>query len=275
MTKILKADRRLEDFDKEKLINSLINSGANQGLAVEIAEHIQRELKDGMSSDQISKHSAFLLEKHSKKVAVSYSLKNAVLALGPSGFPFEKFIAEILKEKGYQTLVGEIVTGQCAEHELDVLAFNENKLIAIEAKFHNEHGIRSDLKVALYVQARFEDLLQKEYDYGGKRKFNENWLITNTKFTSSAFKYGKCKGMTMIGWNYPKEGNLQDMIEDSGLHPLTCLTTLSQKQKIEALKSGEVLCKKLHNNEGLLKSIGISGEKMDEVKREINLVCEI
>ncbi len=273
--KILKADKQLEEFNEEKFVNSLARSGATRELASEIAEHIRQELREGMSTSQIAKHSAFLLRKKSEKVATSYSLKDAVLALGPSGFPFERFIAELLKEKGYQTLVGEIIRGRCVEHELDVIAFNENKLVAVEAKFHNEHGVKSDLKVALYVQARFEDLSFKEFNYGHLRKFDENWLITNTKFTKSALEYGRCVGINMIGWNYPKKGNLQDMIEDSGLHPLTCLETLSQRQKIEILKSGEVLCKKLHNNEELLKSVGLSKEKIGEVRQEINLVCEI
>lgn len=272
---IIKQDGEKESFSDQKLVDSLKKSGADQNLADEIVEHIKKEIKSGMSTSQIAKHATFLLKQRSKKVATSYSLKEAVLDLGPTGFPFEKFIAEILKEKGYETRVGEILKGGCADHEIDVLAFNENKLIVIEAKFHNNHGIKTDLKTALYVKARFDDLKEQNFNFGFTRNPNENWLITNTKFTSSAIKYGKCAGLTMTSWNYPKENNLQNMIEDSGLHPLTCLDTLSQKQKIEALKTGEVLCKKLHNNEELLKSIGLEEEKIAEVKKEIVLVCGI
>ena len=77
-------------------------------------------------------------------------------------------------------------------------------------------GTKSDLKVALYVKARIDDLKQNVFNYGGKdRQLDEGWLVTNTKFSSTALHYGLCNNMTMIGWNYPEKGNLQDMIVES------------------------------------------------------------
>jgi len=100
-------------------------------------------------------------------------------------------------------------------HEVDVVAYNAKKLIMIEAKFHNELGTKSDLKVVLYIKARFDDLAENVFNYGGQnRKITDSWLVTNTKFSSTAIHYGVCKNLTMIGWNYPEKGNLQDMIEE-------------------------------------------------------------
>jgi len=275
MIKIIKQNGELEDFDPEKLRSSLLRSKASEELSEEIIEHIQKELRDGMGTDQIYKHAFFLLEKKSKPVALSYSLRRAILTLGPSGFPFEKYLGEILKEKGYTVKTDQIVRGKCAEHELDVIAYNENKLIAIEAKFHNSLGIKSDLKTALYVKARGEDLANIEFNYGKKRKFDENWLVTNTKFSSSAINYGKCAGMTLIGWNYPERGNLQDIIQDSGLHPITCLQSLSNIQKTAILSSGTVLCKSLKPGSEILNSLRLNKEKLEEVGREVSAVCPI
>ena len=275
MTKILKSDKEIEDFDPEKLRGSILKSGASPETAEEIIKHVENEIKEGMSTSQIYKHTAFLLDKKSRKVAVSYSLKRAVMDLGPSGFPFERFLGELLKEKGYEVRVGEILKGNCTDYEIDVVAYNENKLFIIEAKFHNSLGIKSDVKTALYVKARFNDLKDSEHGFGERRKIDENWLVTNTKFTSKALEYGKCANLVMISWNYPKEGNLQDMIEDSGLHPLTCLKSLNQNQKKEILKTGTVLCKKLKGNKGLLGSVGIKDNKAKEVEDEISLICEI
>ena len=99
---------------------------------------------------------------------------------------------------------------------MDGVAWNEEKLIMVEAKFHNELGIKSDLKVALYVKARMDDLKGSVFNYGGKdRKLSEGWLVTNTKFSSTAIHYGVCQNLVMIGWNYPEKGNLQDMIEET------------------------------------------------------------
>jgi len=157
--RIIKESGEIENFDEGKLINSLLKARATNELVEEIVAHIKTELKEGMGTDQIYKHASFLLKKKSRKVEISYSLKRAVLDLGPSGFPFEKFIGEILREKGFKVINNLLIKGRCAEHELDVLAYNENKLITAEAKFHNSLGVKSDLKTALYVKAKFDDFV--------------------------------------------------------------------------------------------------------------------
>lgn len=267
---IVKASGKVEPFVQEKLESSLFKAGAKEEVVNEIVEHIVSELKDGMSTSQIYKHAFFLLQKKSKPVATQYSLRRAIMDLGPSGFPFEEFVSQILKEKGYETLTDQTVLGGCVEHEVDVIAWNENKLIMAEAKFHNELGIKSDLKIALYVKARFDDLRLNSFFYGKKRSLDEGWLITNTKFTSTAIHYAICNGLTLIGWNYPEKGNLQDMITDSGLHPLTCLMSLSQSQKKSLLSQGIVLVLALKNNPRLLHSLGLNEEKAKKVIDEIN-----
>ncbi|TAL49022.1 ATPase [Patescibacteria group bacterium] len=266
---IVKASGERELFDRTKLDGSLLRAGADKETISEIAGHVEKELKDGMSTSQIYKHAFFLLEKHQKPAAVRYSLRRAVMELGPSGFPFEDFVAYILKEKGYEVKTGETVLGGCVAHEIDIVAWNENKLIMAEAKFHNEPGIKSDLKITLYVKARVDDLKEVKHNYGRVRDLDEGWLITNTKFTTTAIHYGECKGLTLIGWNYPKEGNLQDLIEDSGLHPVTCLTSLSGAQKKSLMSQGVVLCRSLKEHPDVLHSIGFNDQKTKEVLDEI------
>lgn len=267
---IVKASGKKQAFDSNKFLGSLISAGADPKTAESIVDHITEELKDGMSTDQIFRHAFFLLEKAQKPVAVRYSLRRAVMELGPSGFPFEKFIAEILKQKGYEVLTDQHVLGECVEHEIDVIAWNENKLIMAEAKFHNELGVKSDLKIALYVKARVDDLKGVTYNYGKERFVDEGWLITNTKFTETAIHYGECKNLTLIGWNYPEKGNLQDMIVDSGLHPITCLVSLSGSQKKSLLLRGIVLCKTLKEDPTILPSLGMNHQKIASILEEIN-----
>ena len=197
-----------------------------------------------------------------RHVARSYSLRRAVMDLGPSGFPFEDFVAEILRAKGFECVTRQTVIGGCVPHEVDIVAWTAKKLVMIEAKFHNELGLKSDLKVVLYVKARFDDLKDNVYNYGGKnRKMNDGWLVTNTKFSSTAIHYAECKNMTLIGWNYPEKGSLQDMIEGEGLHPVTCLTTLGESEKKSLLAAGVVLCSKLKDNPELISNI--LGEHFD------------
>ncbi len=213
---IIKSTGQRELFNEEKLCSSLKRSGATDEATEDVLAYIKSELHEGMSTADIYKHAFDQLHKWKKPVAMRYSIRRAVMELGPTGFPFEQFIAEYFKDKGFQTLTDQTVLGACVPHEVDVVAWNDEKLIMAEAKFHNELGIKSDLKVVLYVKARFDDLKETTFDYGGReRKLSEGWLITNTKFSSTAIHYGECQKLIMIGWNYPEKGNLHDMIENS------------------------------------------------------------
>jgi hypothetical protein len=202
-----------------------------------------------------------------------YSLKRAVMELGPSGFPFEDFIGEIFKAKGFKVETGVMLQGSCVEHEVDLVAENDQKSILGEVKFHNQLGIKSDVKVALYVNSRIEDIKKYRAERGG-RPIDEGWLITNTKFTKQAVQYANCKGLKVLSWTYPRFGNLQDLIEQTGIHPITCLTTLSKQEKLNLLTSGVVLCKTIDENREAMQKLGMSDTKMNKVLEEGKVLCQ-
>ncbi|MFM2357919.1 MAG: hypothetical protein RJA61_656 [Candidatus Parcubacteria bacterium] len=269
---IVKSDGTKELFEAQKLHDSLTRAGADSSLSKNIIQHIENELQDGMSTEEIYRRAFFLLKKRNRRIAVKYSLRTAVMDLGPSGFPFEKFVAEIFKSRGFETKTGEIVMGGCVAHEVDVVAWNENKLIMVEAKFHNQIGFKSDLKVALYIKARYEDLKEAKHMYGFARPLDEMWLVTNTKFTQTAIHYAECKGLKLVGWNHPVKGNLQDLIDDGGVHPITCLSTLTKVQRKALLEQDVILCRQLIDRTDILKSFGFSDEKINKVLEEIALL---
>jgi len=271
---IIKATGEREEFNPQKLRSSLMRAGASEEKADKIVSQIESELKDGDSTREIYRRAFILLEKDERPTAVRYSLRRAIMELGPTGFPFEQFIAKIFQTKGFETTTDYIAKGECADHEIDVVAWNKEKLIMAEAKFHNQHGIKSDLKVVLYVKARWDDIINQEFnDFGdGPKKLDEGWLITNTKFSESAVKYAKCRGMKLIGWNYPQEGNLQDMIEEANLHPITCLNSTTPSEEKLLMEAGVMLCKQAKANPDILKQAGLSEEKIASVMEEINLI---
>ena len=271
---IKKLDGTMEPFEERKLRMSLDRSGASSEAIDRIVLHIKNELTEGMTTSVIYKHAFNILKEKERTSAARYSLKRAVMELGPTGFPFERFIGEILKAKGYKITLGVTMEGACSPHEVDVLAEKDNELILIEAKFHNELKVKSDLKVALYVEARYLDL--EKNNFSGllkKGQKHECWIITNTDFTRNAVRYGKCVGMKVIGWSQPVGKGLQDLIEETALHPLTCLTTLSNVEKKAVLKSGNVLCRDLKNDISILKNAGLSNTKLNSVIEEISRVC--
>lgn len=269
---IIKYGGEKEPFDKRKLEYSLVKAGASSASVSKILEHVENELKEEMTTSQIYSHAFFLLRKLERPASLKYSLKRAIMELGPTGFPFEAYVAEIFRSRGFEALVGEHVQGKCVVHEVDVVAYNDKKLIMSEIKFHNEPGLSCDLKVALYVKARFDDLRGVEFDYGKPRTLDEGWLITNTKFTSTALEYGMCNGIHMIGWNFPEKGNLQDMIEDGDLHPITCLKSISARQAKSLVEQKIVLCKDLAGKDNVLRSIGLNDDDIKDVMQEISLL---
>lgn len=272
---VIKSTGERERFSLKKLRRSLTRSGADDETIKRIVDHIVPELHNGMRTAQIYKHAYDILKKNKYPVAIRYSLRKAVMELGPSGFPFEKFVAEVLRGKGFTARTGVILPGFCVSHEVDVLMEKDDRHIFAECKFHNQQGIKTDVKVALYVHARFLDL-QRGHDEKelALPKVHEGWLITNTKLTSDAIQYANCAGLTVIGWDYPEEGNLQDLILETGVHPLTFLSTLSQTDKNNLLEQGIVMCRDLKNSPAPLKSIGFSDEQIKNVVAEVNQVCQ-
>ncbi len=273
---ITKADGTQELFEAQKLTESLQNAGGDHVVIEKILSHIEKEIHDGMPTSEIYRHAFHLLRKHSLPVAIKYSLRRALSELGPDGFSFEKYIARVFEAWGYETLTDQTVFGGCVAHEVDVVAWTKDKLIMVEAKFHNDFILKSDLKVLLYIKARFDDLRDNTYGYGGvERTLTEGWLVTNTKFTDQAIKYGECKKVKMLGWNYPAHGNLQDIIEELRLHPFTCLTTLSNVHKKMLLSKGVVLCKDLLDHPNVLKEIGMPIAEAQKVFDEARQVCGV
>ncbi|HEY4511828.1 MAG TPA: restriction endonuclease [Candidatus Paceibacterota bacterium] len=271
---ILKADGTRETFDGLKLYDSLIRAKAAPDAAEDIRVHIEKEVRTGMTTHDIYSHAFRLLSKMHRPLALRYSLKRSLMELGPAGFAFEKFIGEIFKKKGFTVETDKLVQGHCVEHEVDVIAWNDKELIMSEAKFHNQPGVKSDLKVVLYVKSRMDDLRKATFSYGGSnRTLTDGWLITNTKFTTSAIKYAECSGLKIIGWNYPAQGSLQDLIEESGLHPLTCLTTLDQSEKRGLLDRGVVLCETFREDTTPLQVLGMNNDRIKMIVDESNLLC--
>ena len=162
-TLITKMNGEQEPFNPEKLDRSLARAGASADIRKRIVQHTVETIHDGITTQKIYQHAFDLLRTEERKpVAARYSVKRAVLDLGPSGFPFEQFVAAIFESMGYTDVqTGVAAQGKCAPHEVDVMAKHQGKHIAAEVKFHNSLGTKTDLKVALYVKARFDDLTNK------------------------------------------------------------------------------------------------------------------
>lgn len=268
---IEKADGEREPFDPHKLEHSLQRAGATPDARSHVVSRVIGELKDGMRTEDIYERAFDILRADSAPaVAARYSVKRAIFALGPSGFPFEQFFAEILQAHGWKTRTGVSLNGRCAPHEVDVLAEKAGKRVGIEAKFHNEPGGKTDIKDALYVHARYEDLAKSPEK---NSRVDEGWLVTNTRFTRNAIRYAQCSNLTLIGWDYPRNRGLMHMIEDVRVHPLTALTTLTDGEKRRLMENKIVLCKHVQSPH-LLREYGVQPSRINEVMEEAKFLCQ-
>lgn len=263
-------------FDEEKLRNSLKRSRAEVEIIDKVIEKVKSELRDSMSTKEIYRMAFAQLRKNSFHSAARYKLKQSILELGPTGFPFEEYISELLKFKNYRTEVGNIVDGHCVSHEIDIIAERDHRHILLECKFHSDQRRFCDVKVPLYIHSRFMDVEQElKKNTGHKDTIFIGGLVTNTRFSSDALKYGICMGMYLLSWDYPAGKSLKTLIDQSGLHPITSLLTLSKFEKQQLLDKGIILCKDLIGKEKVLKEIQISELRIKKIISEVKALCKL
>ena len=271
---VTKASGDKEPFQERKLHQSLVRAGASTALAETIVKEIVTNLAEGMSTKYIYKTAHNLLSKTARPIAGRYHLKTGIMELGPSGFPFEKYISEILAQQGYSVKVGKIVNGKCVTHEIDVIAEKNDEHFMVECKYHNSPGMVCDVKIPLYIQARFIDVETNWKSMQGHgSKFHQGWVVTNTRFTSDAVTYGTCVGLKLVSLDFPQQGSLREMIEETGLYPLTCLTSLTQEEKQYLLEKKIVLCKEVCSNPKFLSDQNIPVDRIKEILKEGSQLC--
>lgn len=261
-------------FSIEKLKNSLRKSGAEEALVNEIANNVRDELYQGISTKEIYNRAFALLKKKKKGYASKYKLKKAIYELGPTGFPFEKFVGAILYYSGYDVKTGQFLNGKCVTHEVDVVAHKNGQYIVAECKFHSDEGRNCNVKVPLYIHSRYGDILNNYGDGNKGEKPNEGWVVTNTRFTEDALTYGKCVGLYLLSWDFPKDNGIKDRIDRLGLYPVTVSTLLSQREKQFLLSRDVVLCKQLIDDQFYLDHLGVSEKRKARILEEINILCQ-
>ncbi len=255
-------------FDINKLKSALYRSGAKQSEINTIIAEISTKLYDGITTKRIYQIAYSVLRKKSHNVAGHFRLKKAVLDLGPSGYPFEKFVGRLFSNKNYNVEVSKIIQGNCVTHEVDVIAKNETEHIYIECKFHKDRK-KNDVKIPMYIKSRFDDIRNNLGKLPENKNINiKGMLITNTRFSSDAEDFGKCSGLTLIGWDYPKKGNLRDWIDQSGYHPITSLSSLTKKHKQKLLEKNIILCREIEPNIQVLEEIGIRKKDFKRIIKE-------
>lgn len=261
------------EFERDKLISSLTRAGSGVVLANEITEEVEKRLFEGMSTKTIYQMAFKRLKKIRRTSASKYKIKKAIMELGPSGFPFEQFVSHIFNHDGYNTEVGVIMEGNCVSHEVDVVARKDDLCHISECKYHNSQKKVSDVKVPLYIDSRFRDIMARIRAEKGNGTKYKGWIFTNTRFTADAIQYANCVGIQLISWDYPSGKSLKDRIRNSGLMPITALTTLTRREKSEILDRGIVLCRELFKQKNVLAEVGVARTRSSKVLEDLEELC--
>lgn len=238
---ITKASGKVEEFSRLKLERSLRRSGATGDEVKAVADVVERKMHSKIATHRLYELAYGELERIRPKVAAVYGLRQAIMELGPEGFLFEKYMEAILKEYGYAIKRGRMVKGKCVSHEIDLMAKKGSTSFIVELKYHNKRGMRSDVKVVMYLYARFLDI----HSGHGKESSHKPWLMTNTKFTKSAIAYAECMGVKMMGWRYPQTESLEQLIEEKGLYPVTVLPAVNRFVRDTLVEHGVFFAKDL------------------------------
>lgn len=265
---ITKSSGEKVDFSFDILKHSLRKSGAEEKIITQILNTVQDELYDGITTEEIYERAYNMLRQFKSSCAARYKLKRAIYELGPTGFPFEIFIAEILRYSGYKVEVSKILQGACVSHEVDVVARKNDHVYLIECKYHSLKGAKCDVKVPLYIHSRFEDIRKKMSNGEQAAASHQGWVVTNTRFTQDAVTYGRCAGLYLLSWDLPEGDALKDRIDRLGLHPITTSTLLSAREKQYLLDKKVVMVQQLLSEPFWLDQLRVGERRKERIMDE-------
>jgi len=267
---IIKASGRPEIFSKNKLYQSIQHSGLSPKACKNITEKIASELNEGFKTRDIYRKALDLVKASSQVAAVQYSLKRALFDLGPSGHNFELFVSRYFEAKGFKTKTCQLVQGKFVKHEIDVLTEKNGFRNFVECKFHNRLGIKNDIKIALYVKARWDDLRT-----GPEGKLlKEFYLVSNTAFSTDAITYANGSGLKLLGINAPTGRSFLDEIKEMKLYPITSLRCIKKSLKNSLIDKKIILARDLCGRMDVLSQLGVNDSIIRDIMSEVNILCE-
>lgn len=272
---VTKSTGEREPFSAEKIMRTARRAGAKSKLAERIALEVTRRAEDGITTKKIFEIILEVFEREAPPLAARYGLSQALFRLGPAGFQFERYIAELLRSYGYETELPDILQGACITHEVDVLATREGRRAMIECKFRHERGIFIGIKDIMATWTRFLDLV----DGAGQGKaphLDECWVVTNSRFSNDALTFAHCKNMTLIAWNHPEDRGLSKMIDEQGLYPVTVLRSINEQTEQALAKGGVMLLRQLTQVEpiALSSKTGLPEELLRRLAHEAQLIIQ-
>lgn len=276
MAEIVKSSGEVEEFSSEKVYSSIKKAGVSEEVASKLTSEVANKAEELKTTDDVHRYVFENLKTVHLPFADRYNLKHAILDLGPSGFPFEKYVGKLFEKLGYGVNLDQILQGECITHEVDLILTKDDRTSLVEAKFHNKSGIKTSVQVSLYVKSRFDDIAAGPF--GKQNDLDQMWIVTNTKFSSDATTYANFKQIRLLGWDYPAGESLGRLIDIHKLHPVTALSLLNFDQKQNLINDGIVLCADISESNqrvvDLFEQMGLAAEHRQRLFKETKEIGE-
>lgn len=265
----MKFSGELVEFDLSRLKGSLSKSGASSDVVDDVWEKMKPMVYDGIPTTDLYQLAFRLLKREAHAFAARYSLKRALKDLGPAGYYFEQWVAKLFAHAHYQTITGQILQGNAVTHEVDVVALKDNELLLVECKFRNTEDAKITVTTPMYFLSRVKDFEGREFSFFGKQlAFTAGWLVTNAYLTSDSIRFAEYYDLNLLAWNYPEERSIKRRVDNTGLYPITCLTTITKAEKEVLLKQGCILVKDILESPATLDTLGCAPRKRRRVVQE-------
>ncbi len=250
--------------------------GATRDIAETIAEKIEKNIYDGIETRKILRMIFRQLSRYIPAIKLQTDLRKALSLMKPAP-DFERYIQILLSEHDYEVIPNQVIKGKCVEHEVDAVAAKNGETYIVEVKHHFNYHTPTGLDASRVARAVFEDVTEGFRLGLNKLRIDRAMIVCNTKLSEHAKHYSKCRGIHHIGWSSPPNNDLQTMIEEKKLYPITYLRGLSALTKEKLASAGVILLKQLaaKNPEELRRETAIPGEPLElMIKKASTLVSE-
>ena len=97
MVQIVKASGEKQEFDRNKIVATVIHAGGDKALAERVANEVERQVRDGMKTSDVLKIALRILDKYKPHVAARYDLKSAIMRFRIRG-AYRRIVAAIRLE---------------------------------------------------------------------------------------------------------------------------------------------------------------------------------
>ena len=153
---------------------------------------------------------------------------------------------------------------------MDAIARKNDITYFVEAKHHTGYHTSTGLDESRIARAVLEDVTEGFALGRNSLKIDRAMIVTNTRYSEHAIRYGGCRNILQIGWNSPANLGLQNMIEEKNLYPLSCLRSLRGEDRMKLVNSGIVLMKQMNEEDPaeLSRKTGLPQQILEKIKEQ-------